>query len=112
MERLTDRRGARSWFLFRLGWYLNLLLFLAAMLAALYFFVRIMSDSETNLYDTVMMMSFVILGAILLMGAGVSRYQARLEGQHLELKRTILAMGDRHSALESEKEKKGESTQA
>ncbi len=111
MERLTDKRGARSWFLFRLGWYLNLLLFLAAMVAALYFFVQIMGSSRTDLYDAVMMMSFVVLGAILLLGAGVSRYQARLEGQHLELKRTILAAGQRLSALESEEEKKGEPAQ-
>jgi hypothetical protein len=83
-------------------------LFLAAILAALYFFIRIMAGSEPNLYDTVMMMSFVILGAILLMGAGLSRYQARLEGQHLELKKTIIAVGERLSALESEGERKGE----
>ncbi|RPJ82732.1 MAG: hypothetical protein EHM18_15355 [Acidobacteria bacterium] len=109
MERLTDKRGARSWFLFRLGWYLNLLLFLAAMLAALYFFIRIMGSIEPNLYDAVMMMSFVILGAILLMGAGITRYQARLEGQHLEIKKTIIAFGERLSGLELEAENKGES---
>ncbi len=112
MERLTDKRGARSWFLYHLGWYLNLLLFLAAIVVALYFFVRIMSSgSGTDLYDTVMMMSFAILGAILLMGAGLSRYQARLEGQHLELKRAIVALGQRLSALESDQEKKGEPAQ-
>jgi len=108
MERLTDKRGARSWFLYHLGWYLNLLLFLAAIVAALYFFVRIMTGSEAELYDAVMMMSFVILGAILLMGAGLSRYQARLEGQHLELKKTIVALGERLSAFEAGEEEKGE----
>lgn len=111
MERLTDRRGARSWFLFHLGWYLNLLLFLSAMVAALYFFVRVMNGSESDLHDAVMMMAFVILAAILLLGAGISRYQARLEGQHLELKKTILVMGQRLSALESEEEQKGEPAQ-
>ncbi|MFB3904982.1 MAG: hypothetical protein ACE15E_16140 [Acidobacteriota bacterium] len=111
MERLTDKRGARSWFLYHLGWYLNLLLVLAVLVAALYFFVRIMSGSETELYDAVMMMSFVILAAILLMGAGLSRYQARLEGQHLELKKTIVALGERVSALEPEEEKHEASAQ-
>ncbi len=112
MERLTDKRGARSWFLYHLGWYLNLLLFLAAMVATLYFFVRIMSSgSATDLYDAVMMMSFAILGAILLMGAGLSRYQARLEGQHLELKKTVVALGQRLPALESKEETKGEPAQ-
>ncbi len=108
MERLTDKRGARSWFLYHLGWYLNLLLFLAAILTALYFFVRIMTGSATDIYDTLMMMSFAILGALLLMGAGLSRYQARLEGQHLELKKTILAVGERISALEAGEEKKSD----
>jgi hypothetical protein len=102
MERLTNKRGARSWFLYHLGWYLNLLLFLTAIVVALYFFIRIMSSgSAADLYDTIMMMSFAILGAILLMGAGLSRYQARLEGQHLELKNTIMLLGQRLSALES-----------
>jgi len=108
MERLTDKRGARSWFLYHLGWYLNLFLFLAAILAALYFFVRIMTGSDTDLHDAVMMMSFVVLAAILLMGAGISRYQARLEGQHLELKKTIVALRETLSALEAEEEKKGD----
>lgn len=105
MERLTEKRGTRSWFLFHLGWYLNLLLFLAAMLAALYFFVRLVGGAGTDLYDTLMLMSFVIIGVLLLLGAGISRYQARLEGQHLEIKRAVLAVGDRVSALEAGEKK-------
>ncbi|RPI25315.1 MAG: hypothetical protein EHM61_14690 [Acidobacteria bacterium] len=108
MERLTDKRGARSWFLFHLGWYLNLLLFLAAISAAIYFFMGIMSGSSNEVYDSLMMMSFVILSAILLMGAGISRYQARLEGQHLEIKKTILALGEKVDMLRAAESKRSE----
>jgi hypothetical protein len=98
MERLTEKRGARSWFLYHLSWYLNLLLFLAAVFAATYYFIQLNLGSAERARDTVMMMGFLILAAILLMGAGISRYQARLEGQHLELKKAILAVKEGNDA--------------
>jgi len=105
MERLTDKRGARSWFLFHLSWYLNLALFLIAVGFAAYYFIQLRGGSANQTHDTVMMMSCLILGAILLLGAGISRYQARVEGQHLELKNAIVALREGHREPAPEKEK-------
>lgn len=105
MERLTEQRGARSWFLFHLSWYLNLALFLIAVGFAAYYFIQLRGGSTNQAHDTVMMMSCLILGAILLLGAGISRYQARVEGQHLELKNAIVSLREGRKEAGPEKEK-------
>jgi hypothetical protein len=92
MERLTEKRGARSWFLYHLGWYINLLIALATFSAALYYLIGLFTTTPSDVQEIVLMMSFFVLTAILLMGAGISRYQARTEGQHLELKQTIVRL--------------------
>ena len=87
MERLTKHGGARTWRLFRIGWYINLALVIFVLLvSAYYLFAAESSEPEASVDNTVMMGAMLIVATILLMGAGISRYEARLEGQHLELK--------------------------
>ena len=87
MERLTEHRGARTWRLFHIGWYINLALVIFVLLASAYYLIAAeASEGAASLNNTVMMGTMLVVATILLMGAGVSRYEARLEGQHLELK--------------------------
>jgi hypothetical protein len=110
MERLTERRGARSWFLYHVGWYLNLALVLMALLLGVHYLTKIYTGSTTEpVSDTVIMMSFFVMASILLMGAGISRYQARLEGQHLEIK---LAIASLHQELAELRGSQAEKTPA
>jgi NADH:ubiquinone oxidoreductase subunit H len=90
MERLTEERGQRTWRLFHIGWYFNIALVVIVLLCALYFLGQAWAgEPSQSLKNTVMMAAMLIIAAVLLMGAGVSRYQARVEGQHLELKLAI-----------------------
>jgi len=91
MERLTENRGGRAWKLFHISWYINLILVLVVLLfAAKYMFdAQLGEEGSEATRNVVMMSAMVIVASLLLMGAGVSRYQARLEGQHLELKLAI-----------------------
>ena len=90
MERLTQERGDRTWKLYHIGWYVNLVAFLAVLAMAFWFCYSLSSgwseEGIEQVSDVVIMMGLVVVATVLLMGAGISRYQARLEGQHLELK--------------------------
>lgn len=89
-ERLTPERSARTWRLFYISWYANITLVIISLFLALFFLSRMWHGYATNIAaGTAMMMAFVVIACVLLMGAGISRYQARLEGQHLELKLAI-----------------------
>ena len=91
MERLTESRGGRAWKLFRIGWYINLILVVVVLLfAAKYLFdAQLGEEGSEATRSTVMMGTMMIVACLFLMGAGISRYQARLEGQHLEIKLAI-----------------------
>lgn len=108
MERLTLERGERTWKLFRIGWYVNLACFGVVMYGALYFMYLLASGvseaSEAATFDTVIMVGLFLLAGLLLVGASVTRYQARLEGQHLELKLAINRINEALEALRKTKE--------
>ena len=97
MDRLTEERGERTWTLFHVGWYINFGCVVVALLGAIYFLGQIWggasAEAGTQEVDVGLMVGLVTIAAVLLMGAGVSRYQARLEGQHLELKMAITKIG-------------------
>ena len=108
MERLTAERNARTWKLFQIGWYANIALAMLSLFLALFFFSRMWHGYASNIAaGTIMMMAFVIIACVLLLGAGISRYQARLEGQHLELKLALRQMTDELAALRAERDKDG-----
>ena len=90
MERLTEDRGSRTWRLFRIGWYFNVALVIVALLFSAYYFIGAqVGDSLETTRNVTMMATMLVVASILLMGAGISRYEARLEGQHLEIKLAI-----------------------
>lgn len=98
MERLTPERGERTWRLFHIGWYVNFAAFLGVLALALWFLWQVVSGQTNDAHrDLIVMMGFAVMAPMLLIGAGISRYQARLEGQHLELK---LAINKTNAALE------------
>lgn len=89
-ERLTQERGDRTWWLFRISWYMTVALAVISLLVALFFFSRMWQGYASNVAaGTSIFMAFVIIACILLMGAGICRFQARLEGQNLEIKLAI-----------------------
>ncbi len=104
MERLTPERGERTRRLFRIGWYVNFLCFLLAMIDALFFMHQVLSGvSEESgqtavLTDITAMTGLMVIAFILLMGAGITRYQARLESQNLEIKMAINDLRDQLDA--------------
>jgi hypothetical protein len=104
MERLTPERGERTWRLFHIGWYVNFLCFLLAVVGALFFMHQVLSGvSEESgdtavLTDITLMSGLMVIAVILLMGAGITRYQARLESQNLEIKMAISALRDQLDA--------------
>jgi len=95
MERLTVETEKRNWRLYRIGWYVNFFLAVAAIVAAGFaaekmFRIDIEAEPVFYLIQLVLVIGLALAALILLLGAGLSRYQARLEGQHLEIKTTIL----------------------
>jgi amino acid permease len=89
-ERLTHERGQRTWRLFRISWYVNIALVVVSLYLALFFFSLMWHGNTRNVAaGSSIMMGFVIVACLLLMGAGICRYQARLEGQNLEIKMAI-----------------------
>jgi hypothetical protein len=107
-ERLTPERGERTWRLFQYGWYANLVLFVMSLSAAVFFFYRMYQGYIAQQYyavGTTMMMSCVLIACLLLMGAGISRYQARLEGQHLEIKLALKKIQEDIHAVQSQLER-------
>ena len=97
MERLTEERGERTWKLFHVSWYVNIVLVIIALLISAGVFASAIQDRyagiETDFVASISLaVSFLIIACVLLVASGVSRYQARTEGQHLELKMTIQAL--------------------
>lgn len=89
-ERLTHERGERTWQLFRVSWYVSVALAVVSLVLALFFFSRMWHGYASNIAaGSSIMMGFVVIACQLLMGAGICRYQARLEGQNLEIKMAI-----------------------
>ena len=102
MERLTVSRGERTWKLYHLSWYLNILLVVLLLALALHFYVEMVwgvGNPAQGIHNATMMAVMLVVACLLLLGAGLSRYQARLEGQHLELKLAIKEITDRLDAL-------------
>ena len=103
MERLTPERGERTWKLYRLSWYVTLLCFLVVICGALFFMYLLVSGasdaSETATFDSLVMVGLFLAAGLILIGAAITRYQARLEGQHLELKLAINRLNDAIEAL-------------
>ncbi len=92
MERLTKERERRTYRIYKMQWYANLFLFVCCLSLSLILFYRMWQGYYPNgRYElpTTIMMSFLLLAFLQLMGAGISRYQSRLEGQHLEIKLAI-----------------------
>ncbi len=106
MERLTQERGDRTWLLFRISWYVNIGLVVTSLFLALYFF-SLMWKGHTNNFAaaTSFMMGFVVMASVLLMGAGICRFQARLEGQNLEIKLAVRKVSDELELLKARLEK-------
>lgn len=102
-ERLTQERGERTWWLFRISWYLNIALVVVSLLVALFFFSRMWQGYASNIAaGTSIFMAFVIIACILLMGAGICRFQARLEGQNLEIKLAVRRLSDELNGLRAQ----------
>jgi hypothetical protein len=94
-ERLTQERSDRTWWLFRISWYVTIGLALTSLFVALFFFSRIWQGYATNVAaGSSIFMAFVIIACVLLLGAGICRFQARLEGQNLEIKLAVLQLGE------------------
>lgn len=90
METSIEKAQKSSWWLFRVGWYLNVILVIGLMFAAAYFLAETVNgEPEERGPNITMMMGMVTLASILLLGAGVSRYQFMTQGQHHELKTTL-----------------------
>ena len=105
MERLTQERGDRTWKLHHIAWYFNLLAFAVVLFWALQHTVSFIvayhsapGDAQL-IVDLVIAAGLMVAALILLMGAGISRYQARTEGQHLELKLAINRLHDELGSL-------------
>lgn len=105
-ERLTHERGQRTWQLFRMSWYVGIVLAVVSLILALFFFSRMWHGYATNIAaGTSIMMGFVIVASQLLMGAGITRYQARLEGQNLEIKTAVRQLSEELNDLKALLEK-------
>ena len=90
------------WKLYHLSWYVNIFIVVLLLALALHFYVELVwgagSPAEA-MHNATMMTMMLVVASLLLLGAGLSRYQARLEGQHLELKLAIKEIGDRIESL-------------
>jgi predicted lysophospholipase L1 biosynthesis ABC-type transport system permease subunit len=102
-DRLTEENGERTWRLYRISWYVTVALAVLNLFIALFFFSR-MWHGYTDAYAAVsaIMMGFVVIACVLLMGAGMSRFQARLEGQHVELKLALNRLADQLDHVQAE----------
>ena len=102
MERLTVSRGERTWKLYHLSWYLNISIVVFLLALALHFYIELVlgvGSPAEGMFNATMMTIMLLAASVLLLGAGLSRYQARLEGQHLELKLAIKEISDRIDSL-------------
>lgn len=105
MERLTEARGDRTWKLFRLSWYMNVILVGIVLLMALNYFSLAGAGKPAYAERHITMMgAMLVIACVFLIGAGISRYQARLEGQHLELKLAINKLTAEVEALRGSKD--------
>jgi hypothetical protein len=83
MERLTEERGERTYKLYRYSWYVNIGVAIFFLVMAGYVWA---ADPDGKYTDA---LGFFALGLICFIGSSMSRYQSRLEGQHVELKVTM-----------------------
>ncbi len=105
-EYLTAERVAKAWLLFRIAWCVNMACVAVAVTGGMWFVSMLMvSDPEAPevqlMTDIATMMGFFIIAAILLMGAGLTRYHARVEAEHLELKLAVQRVEERVVALQA-----------
>lgn len=105
IEYLTAERIAKATRLSRIAWCVNMACVAAAVTGGMWFVSMLMvSDPEAPevqlMTDIATMMGFFIIAAILLMGAGLTRYHARVETHHLELKLAVERVEERVVALE------------
>lgn len=105
MEYLTAERIAKATRLSRIEWCVNMACVAVAVTGGMWFVSMLMvGDPEAPevqlMTDLAAMMGFFIIAAILLMGAGLTRYHARVEAHHLELKLAVLRVEERVVALE------------
>jgi hypothetical protein len=101
-ERVTQERNDRTWWLFRISWYVTVALAITSLLVALFFFSRIWQGYATNIAaGSSIFMAFVIIAVVLLLGAGICRFQARLEGQNLEIKLAIRQLSEELDELKT-----------
>ena len=96
MERLTEERGEITWRLFRILWYIN---FWAGIIA--FFWAGYLWYTDID-FEAVI--AALVLACVLLVASGITRYQARLEGQHLELKLAINRVLDKLEATATKTE--------
>ncbi len=111
MERLTPQRAKRTWRLFHISWYINLVCFGIVLACVGYFFGDMNNYSAARglatmdavylIVDVEYILGLGIIACIFLLGAGISRYQARVEGQHFELKQTLNHILERLEELEN-----------
>ncbi|MBI4559442.1 MAG: hypothetical protein HY706_17785 [Candidatus Hydrogenedentes bacterium] len=102
METLTENQFKKTRASFRRGWYLNIALVTFFLLLGSYFFAEYRAgEPEAAMANLAFSMATAIIASVLLMGAGISRCQARLEGQHLELKIALEEVSEQLDALQN-----------
>jgi len=90
METSIEKDHRSSWWLFRIAWYVNVLLVVGLMLAAAWFLSETVNgEPDERGPNVTMMMGMMTLASVLLLGAGISRYQFMTQTQHYELKTTL-----------------------
>jgi len=104
VERLTESGGTHTWKLFRIGWYINIVLVTFFFLLAASFLINAQFGEKgvEATHNIIMMVTMMIVASLLLLGAGISRYEARLEGQHLEIKLTLKQLDAQIEGLKKE----------
>ena len=90
MDNLSDESHKSSWMMFRIGWYVNIVLFIIVLLVSAYYLSLVLEvgvdDGGTR---TTMMIGMLVIACVLLMGAGISRYEAMSLSQHVEIKQAV-----------------------
>ena len=90
MENLSEDGTKSAWMLFRLAWYVNIILFVLVMLVAAYYMTLVLEvKADDGATRTTMMIGMLVIACVLLMGAGISRYEAMSLSQHAEIKAAV-----------------------
>lgn len=85
MERLTEDRGERTYQWYRRTWYVNFSVSVVLVLIAGYVWAS-EATGASSMTDALIIFA---VAAVMFIGSSITRYQSRLEGQHLELKLTL-----------------------